>query len=111
MYNHEIKLINKTFEKDDIGNKVATEKQSSVLAKISDIGGFEFYNAKMAGLKPEIKFIIKSFEYFGEREVIYNNARYNVTRTYTVGFEEEAYRNKLKFDEIELTCERLSAYE
>lgn len=111
MYNYEIQLIEKVIGKDEIGNDTVVENTRNVLAKIADVGSFEFYNAKVAGLKPEIKFIIKDFEYLGEDEVIHDNQRYSVTRTYTVGFEDEQYRNRLKFDEIELTCSRLTAYE
>lgn len=107
LYNHELKLISKAVDKDEIGNDVVTEIEKIVLCKVADIGQSEFYNAKVSGLKPEIKFIMKSFEYDGEKEIIFQNLRYKVTRTYSIGFEEENYKNRLKFDELELTCEKV----
>lgn len=110
MYNHELKLISRVVDKDEIGNDVVTEIEKVVLCKIADIGQSEFYNAKVSGLKPNIKFILKSFEYEGEKEVIFRDSKYKVTRTYSIGYEEEGYKNRLRFDEIELTCERVVGY-
>lgn len=111
MYNHELKLISKKIEKDGIGNDVVIEKAKKILCKVLDVGSSEFYNAKVSGIKPEIKFVIKSFEYEGEREVVFDGNKYSIIRTYHAEKQGEGYRrNKLRFDEIELTCEKVLAY-
>lgn len=108
MYNHELTLIGYEKTEDDIGNEVLEEVKETVLCRITDIGQSEFYNANVSDLRPDIKFIIKEFEYKGQKEVIFNEVKYKVIRTYYTGIESGNRRtNTLKFDEIELTCERV----
>lgn len=108
MYNHEVSLISHETTKDDIGNDVKTPIERTVLCRLDSIGQSEFYNANVSGLKPELKIIIKVFEYNGEKDVLYEGTEYKVIRTYHKGEEDPARRIKqLRFDEIELTCERV----
>lgn len=80
MYNHELTLIGYEIKEDKIGNETKIPIEKNILCKIVDIGQNEFYNAKVSGLKPEIKFIIHEFEYGGEKEVIFKGERYEVLR-------------------------------
>lgn len=108
MYNHEVTLIGYETTKDDIGNTVKIPIKTTVLCRVDSIGQSEFYNANVSGLKPELKIIIKVFEYNGEKDVLYEGTEYKVIRTYHKGEEDPAKRIKqLKFDEIELTCEKV----
>lgn len=108
MYNHEVMLIRYETTKDEIGNDIKTPIKTTVLCRVDSIGQSEFYNANVSGLKPELKIIVKEFEYKGEKQVIYEGTEYQVIRTYYKGEEDPARRVKqLKFDEIELTCERV----
>lgn len=108
MYNHEVTLVSYEITKDDIGNDVKTPIKKTVLCRVDSIGQSEFYNANVSGLKPELKIITKVFEYQGEKEVIFEGVEYEVIRTYYKGEEDPTRRTKqLKFDEIELTCERV----
>lgn len=107
MYNHEIGLVKTILTEDEYGNETEQEEITKILCKVADIGQQEFYNASVTDLRPELKFIIKSFEYNGEKKVVFDDQKYKVIRTYTVGKEEEGYKNRLRFDELELTCERV----
>lgn len=107
MYNHELELVKTVLTEDEYGNEIEHDETTTVLCKVADIGQREFYNASVSDLKPEIKFIIKTLEYSGEKYVTFEKKRYKVIRAYTVGKEEEGYKNRLRFDELELTCERV----
>ena len=77
-----IYLIDITYKENSIGSYLPIEKKRKVLASISSVKQSEFYQAQVAGLKPEIVFKTRSFEYTGEEIVIYNNKKYDVIRTY-----------------------------
>ncbi len=106
MYSHELTLIGYEQTKDNIGNVIKTPKRTNVLCKISSIGSSEFYDAQIAQLKPEIKFIMHIFEYAGQKEVEFNGVMYKVLRTYS-GESVGRKQNTLGGEEIELTCERM----
>ncbi len=105
-YDHELVLISETIIEDDIGNQIPEEKRTKVLCKVASIGSSEFYNAAVSDLKPDIKFIIHSFEYSGEKAVEFEEQKYKVIRTYK-GDNVDRSDNALKFEEIELTCEKV----
>lgn len=110
MYNHEVELIKYQTSYDDLGNPVNIEEKQKVLCRLAEVGSNEFYNAQVADLKPELKFIIKRFEYNKEKKVEFEGQHYRVIRTYYNNSKNESYRqNAIKFDEIELTCERVLA--
>lgn len=105
---HEIELIKQETTYDELGNPVNIETKQKVLCRVAEVGSNEFYNAQVADLKPELKFIVKQFEYSGERKVRFDGKVYRVIRTYTEVSRGKVYRRiALKFDEIELTCERV----
>lgn len=52
-------------------------------------------------------FVAHEVEYSGEQEVEFEGKRYKVIRAYRGGATRQG--SKLAFDEIELTCERVTA--
>lgn len=95
MYNHELILIHRDFEVDEIGNQIPIEYRKSILCKASSVGRNEFYNASINELKPERVFIVHRYEYEDESLVEFEGEQYSVIRTYANDLEE-----------IELICER-----
>lgn len=78
-----IYLITKTYKPSTLSDQGTVEEvQRKVLASLSSVRQSEFYQAQVAGLKPEIVFEIRSFEYKGEDIILYNNKRYKLIRTY-----------------------------
>ena len=83
MYNEIIKLrkIDRTY--DDVGEPIEISTEIEVYAKILSIGQQEFYQAQATGLKPELKFEIADYlDYEDEKELIHDNKRYQILRTY-----------------------------
>lgn len=79
---------------DEYGDKVYLENKTKVYAQCKSIGQSEFYQAQTSGLKPEIKFVLAtSRDYNGQEEVVFNNIRYKVLKTYIPSD-----------DSIEITC-------
>ena len=77
-----IYLVSIIYEANNIGSYLPKEGKRKVLSSISSVRQNEFYQAQASGLKPEIVFKIRSFEYKGEEVVVYNNNKYDVIRTY-----------------------------
>lgn len=100
MQNSLIKLISITYTEDSIGNQVAAETTTEVWAEETSIRQSEFYNAALAGLKPERTFIIWANEYTGQVKIESGGVKYKVIRTYI---------NPAKSEMIELVCERVAA--
>ena len=93
MYNEVIILRSYESTINNVGDRVETPKDAMRFAKIKSIGQSEFYQAQAQGLRPEIKFIISDYlDYENQEEVIHNNFRYKVLRTYRSG------------NEIEIVC-------
>lgn len=97
MYNHELTLVKRGFNFDGLQDVPVILKETTVLCKIKSLTRYEFYQMREAGMRPEIAFVIKSYEYDGEDTVRYNNKTYRVVRQYQESFEE-----------LELICERLN---
>ena len=102
LYQYDIYLLSEVIEYDDIGQEIKSWGKRKVLAKIESIKHNEFYNAQLAGLKPEIKFIIHEIEYFGEKKIEYNGKMYNIIRTYVDDKKDSRIR------EIELICNEVA---
>lgn len=96
MWQDELILISETFESDDIGNQVPTEKETEVFCNVKSVSRSEFYNAANTGLKPSLVFVIHAYEYSGEEVVKFEDNRYKVIRTY-----------RKNIEELELTCEKV----
>lgn len=72
-----------------------TEAKQKTYCTIRSVGMREYYEAKGAGIEPEIVFrLTDSDDYDNQKIVLWNNARYRVVRT------------SLHGDGVELTCER-----
>lgn len=100
MQNSQVKLISVTYTEDEVGNQIPAETFTEVWAEVTGIRQSEFYNAALAGLKPEITFIIWANEYIGQTKVEYNGIKYKLIRTYI---------NPAKSEMIELICEKVAA--
>ena len=93
MYNEVIYLLSTQSKTNDVGDMVETTEKAMRFAKLKSIGQSEFYQAQALGLKPEIKFALADYlDYDNQEEVIYNNFRYKVLRTFRNG------------NEIEIVC-------
>lgn len=87
-------LIKETLTVNDLGQQIATIQETRVISKSKSITRSEF-SSLMDKFAPEIVFIIKGYEYSGERLVKdESNNLYEVIRTYNIDFEE-----------MELTCQ------
>ena len=100
LQNLKIKLISISVTDDDIGNQVPTETATDVWAEETGVRQSEFYNAAVAGLKPERTFVIWANEYDGQTKIEADGVKYKLIR---------AYNNPSKSEMIELVCERVTA--
>lgn len=85
MYNNVAYLIGKvhTGEIDKYGDEIIKDELHEVFCNILSIGSNEFYQAQTVGVKPEIKISIADyFDYDGQEEVILDDIKYKVLRTY-----------------------------
>lgn len=93
MYNELIYLVSTKKTVNKVGDQIATETIVPRFAKLKSIGQTEFYQAQAQGLKPEIKFVLSDYlDYENQEQVIHNNFRYKVLRTFRSG------------NEIEIVC-------
>lgn len=100
MQNLRIKLISVTVTEDEIGNQIPTETAIEVWAEETGVRQSEFYNAAVAGLKPERTFVIWANEYSGQTKIEADGVKYKLIR---------AYNNPSKSEMIELVCEKVTA--
>ena len=77
-----INLISTAYSKDEYGVDRATETKNEIFAKVGSISGREFFNAGVNDIKPELKLIVNSYEYNGEKIIEYGATKYTVYRTY-----------------------------
>lgn len=91
MQNNTIKLIKKASRTNDCGDIQVETTEREVFADEKSIGYSEFYQAKAAGMKAEIKFELSDYlEYQGETLLKYQpyngvEEEYSVIRTYRQG--------------------------
>lgn len=89
-----IELISESPEAHGIFDAPAETAQKT-FCTVRSVGMREYYEAKGAGLEPEIVFNLSdSDDYDGQKIVIWNGVRYRVVRTWLQG------------DGIDLTCEK-----
>lgn len=100
MQSNKIKLLSITYTEDEISNQIPVETPTGVWAEVIGVRQSEFYNAAVAGLKPELTFVVWANEYSGQSKVEYNGVKYRVIRTYI---------NPAKSEMIELICEKVIA--
>ena len=84
MFNDEITLIaqNNTYNK--AGDKQENRVETTVLCEVRSTTRNEYYNYGDNENRPEYVVTLNSCEYNGETEVMFNNRKYRVTRTYIV---------------------------
>jgi hypothetical protein len=99
-YDHELLLITPSqIIEDEIGNQIPSEPiETPIYCGLKTVGRSEFYNAAVAGLRPELVFVVHAYEYDGQKSIKFGGIEYRVIRTYSASFEE-----------MELTCERVTA--
>jgi SPP1 family predicted phage head-tail adaptor len=74
------------------------ETTRKVYCTVKSVGQTEVYQAKAAGLNPELKLILAhAFEYKGEKLLEYQGERYGIIRTY-----------RTETDGIELTIQKVT---
>ena len=94
MYNEVIYLLATQSEVNEVGDQIEKQEKAMRFAKIKSIGQSEFYQAQAQGLKPEIKFVLPDYlDYNNQEELIYNNFRYKVLRTF-----------RTEKNELEIVC-------
>ena len=77
-----VKLIKKTYTVDTIGQKIATETETEVLADVLSISQSEFAASGALGFKPLLQFQLWQREYSNEDILEYEDERYQIYRTY-----------------------------
>ncbi|KNY24843.1 hypothetical protein [Pseudobacteroides cellulosolvens] len=98
---YELVLIdNSASTVNDIGNVITTEVRTPVLCGIRSVTRSEHYAAAANDLKPEIVFIINKYEYTGQKEAEFENARYRIIRT----FVPDKNKDISDFEDMELVC-------
>lgn len=87
MYSEVITLLGKETVVNVLGQgRRKTRSRREIFAKILSVGQQEFYQAQATGLKPELKFEIADYlDYQNEKELIHEDIKYQVLRTYRKG--------------------------
>ncbi len=77
-----IYLITGETNVDDAGDASYSAIERKIFADKLSVGQNEFYQAHRSGLKPEVKFNIRTNEYAQESKVKFNSMIYTIIRTY-----------------------------
>lgn len=87
MYSEVIALLGKETVVNVPGQgRKKTQTRREIFAKLLSVGQQEFYQAQATGLKPELKFEIADYlDYQNEKELIHEDIKYQVLRTYRKG--------------------------
>lgn len=82
LFNEVISLINTVNGENAMGDTITTSTEKDVFADKKSVSQNEFYQAASTGLKPEVKFEIRTVEYNGEQKLSYNGKEYSIIRTF-----------------------------
>ena len=83
MYDKVITLLSIVESQNDMGDLVEEITEKNVFADVKSVGMRETYEANIAGLKPEMVFVLADYlEYSGQEHIKYDSVRYYVLRTY-----------------------------
>lgn len=83
MFKELITLISTVESTNDMGDPIKTPvRRENIYADRKSIRQSEFYQAAVAGLKPQITFIIRTIEYNQEPLLEYNSKPFTIIRTY-----------------------------
>ena len=77
-----VKLVGTTWGEDEWGYPIEIPTRRQVFANRKSVRQSEFYQAAIAGLKPEIMFEVRTVEYRGEKSLEHEGTEYNIIRTY-----------------------------
>lgn len=91
----EITLLTKVIITNEYLQEEINYTQTKILAIKKSVGRREFYLAKQTELQPTILFEINAFEYDGQEELLFNDKKYKIIKTYE------------KNNMLELTCEEV----
>lgn len=94
-----IYLGKETLTQDEYGVMHKEFTWTPVFAKVSSVSASEFFNGGQNGLKPDLRFIVFTYDYFDERIVNYDGTLYTVYRTYVDGDRTELYTERRIGDE------------
>ena len=96
MWRDVVQLVKLDYVVNEYGDQQYIKLITTVFANKKSVRQSEFYQALATGLKPEIMFEVRSLEYVGQENLVYNNKEYVIIRTFS------------KNDEItELVCSGL----
>ena len=84
MWKDVIELGNMT-EIIEYGEPIQSMVYREVFANKKSVRQSEFYQAAVAGLKPELLFEVRSIEYGSDKKLKYNSKVYDIIRTYDKG--------------------------
>lgn len=97
MWNDEVILLEQTYTVDDLGQQIdGPPIETKVLCKKNSVGRREHYSAAQVGLQLDIVVVVKNYEYEEQDQLMFNNKKYQIERTYSTSYEE-----------IELMCRLL----
>lgn len=96
-YDKVIVLISETIIQDDIGNEIPSWSEKKVFGRELNVSASEYYNAAVAGLRPEKQLETYAIHYSGQQKLKYEGDTYNIIRTKNNG------------DKIIIVCERVAA--
>lgn len=78
-----IELLAVTVQQNpNTGELEEVETARQVFANKKSIRQSEFYAAALAGLQPQLMFVVRTAEYDDEKKLRYNGADYNIIRTF-----------------------------
>lgn len=83
MWRDVLDLITVEITQDDVGGFTEQEFKRTVFANRKSIRSTEFYQAHAVGLRPEITFEIRFFEYQNEKRLEFQGVEYEVLRTFS----------------------------
>ncbi len=75
-------LVSKNYEKNSIGQDIATLQEAAVFCEVASITQNEFFKAGQSGFKPELKVLVWTNEYHGEELIKIENTYYSIYRTF-----------------------------
>ena len=84
-FNSVICLLPTFTTQDDLGNSIENNEAiegRKIFAEKNSVKQSEFYQAAMAGLKPEIVFLMWTHSYKGETKLKYKGKIYTIIRTF-----------------------------
>lgn len=82
LFNELITLMNVTYTENALGDYIESSVNRTVFVNKKSVSQSEFYQAAATGLKPEVKFEVRTIEYQGEQKFLYNGKVYTIIRTF-----------------------------